>query len=148
MWQRVFTFESKFHRKAWYASDPATRAGQTACEQRACARRAHNTLSTKGLCSRPPHNVRLSHRQRILCKMPGSQHQTCSERAMFSTTQAWTARSVAGGGAGKLVKLVRIRFNGGRVKPSCLGGSAEGVGIPKLSRTAAAMRGRVSAGVS
>lgn len=47
-----------------------------------------------------------------------------------------------------LVKLMRIPvLTVGEQKPSCLGASAEGAAIPKLSRTGVGMQGRVSTGI-
>lgn len=112
------------------------------CEQRACARGKHNTLSTKVLCSCPPGTMSGFHtgREGIMCKMPGSQHQTCSETskagAMFSPSPP------KHGPLGPLLLVVREKlgqtrenpcFKGGRMKPSCFCASGEGEATPKPS---------------
>lgn len=86
------------------------------------------------------HNVGLSHRQGIMCKMPGSQHQTCSETSKAGAT--FSPSPHKHGPLGPLLLVVREKlgqthenpcFKGGRMKPSCFCASGEGKAIPKLS---------------
>lgn len=54
VWWRIFTFESKFHQKAWYARDRAPRAVQTACASREQVRGESIIPSAQRFCVRVP----------------------------------------------------------------------------------------------
>lgn len=52
VWWRIFTFESKFHQKAWYARDRAPKAAQTACASREQVCRESIIPSAQRFCVR------------------------------------------------------------------------------------------------
>lgn len=52
VWWRIFTFESKFHQKAWYARDQAPKAAQTACASREQVCRESIIPSAQRFCVR------------------------------------------------------------------------------------------------
>lgn len=142
VWQRIFTFESKFHRKAWYARHPATRAGQTACASREHVHRENVISPAQRFCVHAlPAQCQAFTRagnyvQNAWKSAPKVLWNRQSQNNVLPfSTHAWTVGSVALGGARKHGETCENpSFKGGRIKPPCCCASGEGAAIPEQSR--------------